>query len=285
VSRTSDRSAAPHLAFRLLRIAILGYLAVALMLFFLQSRMVYFPTRAIEATPADVGLAYQDAWMTTDDGVRLHGWWVPHEEARGAVLFLHGNAGNISHRLGTLQTLHRLGLSTLIPDYRGYGRSEGRPSETGTYRDAAAAWGYLTDTLEVPPDRIVLFGRSLGGAVAAERAEHGGAAGLILESTFTSVPDLGAEIYPWLPVRLLARIRYPTLARMPSLTLPVLVVHSREDEIIPYAHGRRLWEAAPGPKWFLDIEGGHNDGHLRSEVRYEAGLAQFLDRVLPPPAR
>jgi uncharacterized protein len=264
--------------FRLVLAVGVAYLLFALMLTLLQSRLVFFPTRAIEATPADAGLAYDDVWLTAEDGVRLHGWWVPAPEARGVVLFFHGNAGNISHRLPSLLTFHRLGYSTLIFDYRGYGRSEGSPSEAGSYRDAVAAWRHLAEERGVEPDRVALFGRSLGGAVAAALAERHGPGALILESTFTSVPALGAELYPFLPVRLLARIRFDTLERMPSISAPVLVVHSRADEIIPFHHGRRIYEAAPGPKQFLEISGGHNDGFWSTGLAYEEGIGRFLER-------
>jgi uncharacterized protein len=257
------------------------YLALCLMLLLLQSRLVFFPTRALEATPADARLAYEDVWLRTDDGLRLHGWWVPVAEPRGTVLFFHGNAGNISHRLVSLRTFHRLGYSTLIFDYRGYGRSEGSPSEAGTYRDAEAAWRHLTEERGIAPETIALFGRSLGGAVAAWLAERHPTGAVILESTFTSVPDLGAELYPFLPVRLLARIRYPTLARMEHLRAPVLVVHSRNDDIIPFHHGRRLWEAAREPKAFLELVGTHNDGFVTTGPRYETELARFLAEHLP----
>jgi uncharacterized protein len=259
---------------------LVAYLLLALMLTLFQSRLVYYPTRALEATPAATGLAYENIWLTTDDGVRLHSWWVPAQDAAGTVLFFHGNAGNISHRLASLLTFHRLGYNTLIFDYRGYGQSEGRPSEEGTYRDADAAWRHLVGERGIAKERIALFGRSLGGAVAAALAEQQTPGAVILESTFTSVPDLGAELYPFLPVRLLARIRYPTLARMPRITAPVLVVHSRNDEIIPYQHGRRIWEAARGPKEFLELSGGHNDGFFTAGAAYEQAIGGFLARHL-----
>jgi uncharacterized protein len=268
----------------LLFVTLAVYVLVSLMLLLLQSRLIFFPTREIEATPAEAGLAYEDVWLTTDDGVRLHGWWVPAPRARGTVLFFHGNAGNISHRIGSVATFHRLGYNTLIFDYRGYGHSDGQPSEAGTYRDADAAWQHLVAERAIAPREIVLFGRSLGGAVAAALAERQTPAAVILESTFASVPALGAELYPFLPVRWLARIRYDTLARMPGITAPVLVVHSPDDDIIPFHHGRRLWEAAREPKEFLEISGTHNAGFVTHGRRYEEGLARFLARYGPGPA-
>lgn len=257
----------------------LAYLALLLLLFAVQGRLLYFPTRAIEATPADAGLAYEEVGLRAADGVRLQAWYVPAPGDRGTILFFHGNGGNLSHRLDTLRLLHRLGWSTLILSYRGYGRSEGTPTERGTYLDAEAAWRHLVEDRGIPAERVVVFGRSLGGGVAAWLAERHPPGGLILESTFTSVPDLAAGIYPLLPVRLLVRHRYPTLSRLPRIRAPVLVVHGREDEIIPFRHGQRLYDAAREPKAFLEIRGSHNEGFLLSGESYAKGLAAFLDRI------
>jgi uncharacterized protein len=244
-----------------------------------QSRLVYFPTRAIDATPAHIGLPYEEVHLTTADAVRLHGWFVPAEAARGTVLFLHGNAGNISHRLHSLRFFHQLGYETLIIDYRGYGLSAGRPSEAGTYRDAQAAWHHLVEERGVPPDRIVLFGRSLGGAIAAWLATRVEPRAVILESTFTSIPDLAADLYRWLPVRALRpliRLRYPTAEHVPAIRAPLLTVHSLQDELIPVRHGRRIHEAATPPKQYLEITGTHGDGFLTAGRTYEEGVAAFL---------
>jgi uncharacterized protein len=178
---------------------------------------------------------------------------------------------------------HDLGLATLIIDYRGYGRSGGTPSEQGTYLDAAAAWQHATQVLGFTADRIVLFGESLGGGVAAQLATTTRPGALVLASSFTSVPDMGAELYPLLPIRLLARIRYDTLAHLPQITCPVLVIHSRNDDIIPFAHGRRLFEGARQPKHFLEIEGGHNDGFVFARENWVQQLDAFLRPALPDP--
>jgi fermentation-respiration switch protein FrsA (DUF1100 family) len=254
------------------------YIGVVLFLFLVQDQMVYFPTRGITVTPADIGLTYEPAWLETADGVKLFGWFVPVEQARGVVLFLHGNAGNISHRLDSIDTFHRLRLSVFIIDYRGYGQSEGKTSEQGTYLDAEAAWHYLVDERQIPPNEIILFGRSLGGAVAAWLAQKYSPGGLILESTFTSVPDVAAKHYPFLPVRLLARLKYNTLERLSEINCPVLIVHSPDDEIIPYSHGQQLFAAAQEPKEFLKLSGGHNEGVFISGKQYEAGLDVFITK-------
>jgi hypothetical protein len=260
-----------------------AYLLLVALLFFFQGSLVYQPRRQLEATPAEHErpMDYEDVSLTTSDGVKLHGWFVPAVPARGTVLMFHGNAGNISHRLETIAIFHDMGYNAMIIDYRGYGRSEGSPGEEGTYRDAEAAWGYLTRTRKIEADRIVLFGRSLGAAVAAWLAVEKHSAGLILESAFTSVPDRGAEMYKFLPVRFLARIDYDTLGRIDKLRCRLLVIHSRDDEIIPYHHGQKLFEAAKEPKRFQEISGGHNDGFIRSGDVYKDALGKFLADSIP----
>jgi fermentation-respiration switch protein FrsA (DUF1100 family) len=256
-----------------------AYCGFALLLFLLQSRMLHIPNvpgRELVATPAAAGLAYQDVTIVTADNVRLHGWFVPAAQTGRTVLFFHGNAGNISHRLESLQIFHRLGLATLIIDYRGYGRSEGSPSEVGLYQDAEAAWRYLTEHQGIPAREIVVFGRSLGGAVAAWLAARYAVGALIVESSFTSVPDRAAELYPWLPVRLLSRMNYDTRASLTRVTSPVLIIHSPDDEVIPFQHGQRLLDAASEPKQWLVISGDHNSGFLQSGKYYEDGVREFL---------
>jgi len=254
------------------------------LLYVTQDQQLYFPTTTLQATPEDAGLSYEDVWLSSKDGLRLHGWYVPAAEAAPVLLFFHGNAGNISHRLSSIRVFHDLGLSVLIIDYRGYGQSEGRPSEPGLYQDAEAAWRYLRDERGVPAQRIVLFGRSLGAAVAARLGVTADSppGAVILESAFTSAPDLGAELLPWMPVRRLIRVDYDTRAAVEQLRVPILIAHSVEDEVVPFSHGERLFEAAPEPKRFLTMQGGHNDGFLRSQPNYSRALAAFLDHVLVP---
>ena len=260
--------------------AVGGYLLLVALLFFFQGRLVYHPTRGFMATPDQASMDYEDVYLQTSDGVQLNGWFVPAESPKGTVLMFHGNGGNISHRLDTIAIFHKLGYNAMIIDYRGYGRSKGSPSEQGTYRDAETVWTYLTRKRKIDPKRIVLFGRSLGGAVAAWLAVEKHSAGLIIESTFTSVPDRGAELYKFLPVRFLARINYDTLGRIDKLRCPLLVVHSRDDEIIPHHHGQQLFAAAKDPKRFQEISGGHNDGFMTSGSVYTDALAEFLESVI-----
>lgn len=262
-----------------------AYAVVATTAFLFQDRLVYFPQRELEATPRDRGLLYEDVMLTTADGVHVHGWLVPRTNARGVLLYFHGNAGNISHRLARLELFHQMGLEVFILDYRGYGRSGGRPSEEGTYRDAEAAWRYLTETRGIEPARIVLFGRSLGAAVAAELATRVRAGALVLDSAFTSLPELGQELYPWLPVKWLARLRYPTREYLMQVNCPVFVVHSRDDEIIPFHHGERLYAAARAPKHFLAVEGGHNSAYFLTQRVYADELGLFLGQHLSGSAK
>jgi len=265
----------------LLIAAAVAYALMILFVFLYQPRLVYFPQveRELTATPRAAGLDYEDVTLTTADNVKLHGWWVPSRNARGTILLMHGNAGNISHRLGYLTMFNRLGYSVLLFDYRGYGKSGGHPDEEGTYRDAEAAWLHLTATRNVAPRDIVMVAESLGGGVATWLALKYPPRALVLASTFRSVPDLGAQIYPWLPVRLLARITYDNLARIARVDAPVLIAHSRDDEVIPFAHGEALFAAAREPKQMLVLAGGHNDGFLFTRDAWIAAVGAFLDRI------
>lgn len=264
----------------LLAILAFGYAALVATLFFLQPRFVYYPGvgRGLWLTPDQAGLSYQSVEITTADGVKLQGWYVPAPVPRAAVLLFHGNAGNISHRVDYLRMFRDLGYSTLIVDYRGYGRSAGSPSEQGTYLDAEAAWRHLVRERRTRPQDIVLFGESLGGAVAAWLAAQERPRALVLACAFTSVPDLAAEIYPFLPVRLLSRFRYDTRAYLGKVGCPVLIAHSRDDEIVPFGHAHRLLEAATEPKRLLEMEGGHNEGFFFKRDEWVRALDDFLTR-------
>ncbi|MCH8134428.1 MAG: alpha/beta hydrolase [Proteobacteria bacterium] len=255
------------------------YVLLGVLLFFMQERMLFLarmPGRQLETSPRDAGFDYVDVNFETADGVSLHGWYVYADNPRGTVLFLHGNAGNISHRLDSIAIFHELGLDTFIIDYRGYGQSEGKTSEEGTYRDADAAWEYLVSERGLDPARIVVFGRSLGGAVASWLATQYKPAALIVESSFTSVPEMAAHLYPFIPVRHMLRLRYPVIEYVTRITSPVLIVHSRDDDIIPFSMGQALYEAAPAPKAFLELSGDHNNGFLLSRERYRREVGEFI---------
>lgn len=264
--------------------AAIAYVAIVALLFAFQSRLVYYPHigREITTTPMAYGLGFEPVNIPTEDGETLQAWWVPAPDAqrppRGTVLFFHGNAGNISHRIDYLLMFGKLGYATLIFDYRGYGKSSGSPSEQGTYRDAAAAWRWLTQTRGIDPGEIVYAGESLGGAVASWLAISHAPRALLLLSTFTSAPDLGARIYPYIPVRLISRFRYDNLSRIRQIRVPVLVAHSRDDDIIPFAQGREIFDAANEPKQFLELRGGHNDGFVFAREEWVKALAGFLER-------
>lgn len=262
----------------------LGYAALAALLFFFQSRFVYYPEmgRGDSATPALLQLSFEEVSIATTDGETLHGWFVPAREARATVLFLHGNAGSIVHRLDWLPMFQRMRLSVLLVDYRGFGRSSGRPSEAGTHADADAAWRHLTETRGLAAGAIVIFGESLGGAVAARLAARVAPAALVLHSAFTSAPDLAADLYPFLPARLLTRFDYDTLGAVKALRCPLLVAHSLRDEIVPVSHGRRLFEAAAAPKQWLELAGGHNDGFIFMRPEWVQAFGNFLDAALAP---
>jgi uncharacterized protein len=267
-----------RMAQSLIFILVSVWVLLSLLLYIFQPKFVYYPYSKLTATPADAGLSYEEVYLTTSDQLKLHGWFVPHENPRATLLFLHGNGGNISHRLDKLSIYQRLGLAVFIIDYRGYGLSEGSPSEQGTYLDADAAWKYLTQDKGIPEKQIIIYGESLGGAVAARHASQHVAGALILESVFTSVGDMGKHYYPYLPVKLLTRIKYPTLERISDINYPLLVIHSAADEIVPYSQGRKLFAAANNPKSFLEISGDHNNGFLLSGSNYINGIDNFLTK-------
>ena len=259
------------------------YVLLSVVLYLLQNRMVFLanmPGRALTATPGDAGFTYQDVSITTSDSVRLHGWFVAAKQAKATVLFLHGNAGNISHRLDSIAIFRELGLDVFIIDYRGYGQSEGKPSEQGTYLDARAAWEYLVNDREIAPKKIVIFGRSLGGAVASWLAAQTTPGAVILESTFTSAPDMAHRLYPFLPVRLMTRLKYSVKENVKKLSSPLLVVHSRQDEVIPFDMGESIFAAAPEPKQMLVITGDHSGGFLLNRNEYMTVLDKLLEQYL-----
>lgn len=269
----------------LLGIAASFYVLLALMLYLLQGKMVFLanmPSRELTASPKDIGLEFENITLTTSDEERLHGWFVPADSARGVVLFFHGNAGNISHRLDSIAIFNRLGLDTLIIDYRGYGESSGKPSEQGTYLDAQAAWDYLVSERGVSAERIIIFGRSLGGAVGAWLGSQRRPAAVIIESSFSSGVEMANRLYPFLPASLITRLRYPVVEYASRLQSPVLVVHSRDDEIIPFEMAEKIFLAVNQRKAFLQLRGDHNAGFYISREQYIPGLDEFIESVLGP---
>jgi alpha-beta hydrolase superfamily lysophospholipase len=270
-----------ELLLKVLGWALLAYACIVVPAWLFQHRLLYLastPGRDWVATPTAVGLDHETLRLATEDGVEISAWWVPAVSDRGALLFFHGNAGNISHRLESIQIFNRLGLSVLIIDYRGYGLSTGKPSESGTYLDAQAAWRHLIEDRGRSSSEIVVFGRSMGAAIAARLASTVATppAALIVESPFSSAPDIAQQAYPFLPARWLTRFSYATRDYVADVGCPVLVIHSETDEIIPIEHGRDVFEAAPEPKRFLALRGGHNTGFLESLIPYTRGIDGFL---------
>jgi len=256
------------------------YVALSIYVYFMQSDLIFYPNmpgRNLVSTPENIGLIYQDVEFVTEDNIKLHGWFIPNENAKGTVLFFHGNAGNISHRLDSIAIFHRLELNVFIIDYRGYGQSEGKITEKGTYRDAEAAWNYLSHTQGISEKQIIIFGRSLGASIASWLASKHAPAALIIESGFTSVPSMGQRLYPFLPIRWFTHYKYDTKQYVKNISCPVLVAHSKNDDIIPYDEGREIFEAAPEPKQFLEMQGGHNDGFIVSGTSYIKGLKSFIN--------
>jgi len=273
-----------------IRVLVLAYIGLAIALYFGQSNLVYMPSRELLETPEANGLKFENIQITTKDNVRLDSWFVPFKDdgslGKGVILFCHGNGGNISHRLSYLPIFKSLGLSTFLFDYRGYGKSEGKPTEEGTYADVEAAWQYLTQERKISPQKIIIYGESLGGAIASYLAQTTSAqsppktaAGLVLASTFTSISDRASELYLFLPIRFLSRFSYNSSDRLPNIKIPVLIIHSTDDEIIPFHHGERNFQVANEPKKLVKLRGDHNGGFLDSLQTYQMGLKEFIQKL------
>ena len=265
---------------RVLAVAVVLYVSVGLLAKFTNviNQFIYFPERTIFQDPGDFGLEFEDVYLETSDGVRIHGWFVPGSGGTTLVWF-HGNGGNISHRVDNIAGLNRrLGVSILIIDYRGYGLSEGSPNEEGTYLDAEAAVAHALSRPDVDPERVVLFGRSLGCAVAAEMAVRHDVHAVVLESPFTSISAIARRAYSFLPgLGLLVGNMYDTLDKASRIEAPVMLLHGDSDEIVPFEMGREVFEAAPEPKRFYRIRGaGHNDTYAVGGAPYLDALGSFL---------
>ncbi len=260
-------------------VAVFIYLFSAVYKFVTQAYFVYKPEKQIMNTPFNVRLYFEEIIFKTPDGINLSGWFVPVKDHKGVILILHGKSGNISTRLTFLNYFSRkLGLSTFIIDYRGYGKSEGTPDEKGTYLDAEAAWNYLTMVRKIKPQDIIIFGRSLGGPIAAWLAGKVKARALILESTFTTIKDIVTQLYPYLPVRRFFKFEYSTIDYLKKVNSPVLIIHSSEDDYIPFSHAMKLYSAANRPRHFLRIKGLHNNNYMKSEETYIEGIKSFLSK-------
>lgn len=245
-------------------------------MYLMQPSMIFFPYTELDETPADWGFDYEVVNLTAKDNVRLHAWYIPYHGATKTLLFFHGNAGNISHRGASVEIFHRLGLNVLIFDYRGYGHSQGKPDESGFYLDARAAWRFLIEQKGVTQEQIILFGRSLGGVIAAELAAEVQPAGLILESAFSSSRDMAEAVFPILSRLIYQRFEFDTVRHISRVRCPVLVLHSPDDTIIPYRLGEKVYQAANEPKSLVQLKGDHNNGFMLSQPDYERALADFI---------
>jgi len=254
----------------------IAYCGLGLTLYLMQSVFLYGPVREVTYTPDDLGLDFESVAFKTSDGLRLTGWYVPAENSKLTILFCHGNGGNIMHYLDSVNIFYNLGLNCFIFDYRGYGGSEGKPNEEGTYLDAAAAYKWLTEEKKVSPDDIIVFGRSLGGTIAAQLAGKVEVLALFIESSFTSYVDIGRKFYPYMPIRWFASFSYRTIDYVKQVHCPVMVIHSRNDEIVPFVFGLQLYEAANEPKELVEIFGSHNDGFLVSSEIYKSAWVNWL---------
>jgi fermentation-respiration switch protein FrsA (DUF1100 family) len=262
-------------------VAVGTYLGLLLLLRLSESRLLYAPGpgRTLVSPPSELGLSIERAQFRAKDDIRLVGWVVRSPDSSAPwLLICHGNAGNISDagRPEHYAGLVAAGLNLLAFDYRGYGESEGVPTEAGLYRDAEAAYRFLRETLGVPPDRVYLFGHSLGSTVAVDLASRVPAAGLILDGALTSVVERGQELYPYVPVRWIAASRYSSIEKIGRVTLPKLFLHAEADDVVPIAHGRRLFEAAPPPKRFVTLAGGHGDAFQVDSAAYYGAVARFV---------
>ncbi len=269
----------------LLITVVVGITAFGFYLYFSQDRMIFYPTRDIEITPDEAGIEYEDIFIEVAPGVRINAWYFPRRsdgggesppDYRRTVLFCHGNGGNISHRLETVEVLLDLGVDVLLFDYRGYGRSDGSPSEANLYVDAIACLDWLSTVKNVPSESVVVFGRSLGGAVAIDLARRRSCAGLIVESSFTSAADMGRLMFPYFPVGVLLKHGFDSVEKIDRVNCPVLVMHSPDDEMIPFRMGQTLFERAKEPKEFVSITGPHNEREFLSDQLYLAALRRLV---------
>ncbi len=259
-------------------VSVLGYLRSR----FQRSR-VFMPGRYPDGVwePESFGLEVEDIWFRSLDGVQLHGWWMPHPAAKGTLLYCHGNTGSIGHRIAVFLHLRGLRVHLFAFDYRGYGRSSGSPSEIGLFQDARAAFDYLVGRLDQPPGEILLFGHSLGGAVAVDCALDRPAAGLVVQSSFTHVRDAAKAMFPTLPLHLAATRQFRSIDKVARIAIPKLFIHGDCDGTVPVELGRKLYAAAREPKeLYIVRRANHNDVHRYGGLRYMRRLSKFRNRCL-----
>lgn len=263
----------------LLIAAVSVYSLICIYLFLAQKRLIHIPTGELIGDPLEHGMDFEEIVLATADDARLHGWFVPHSDSKYTVWMFAGNAGNMSYMLDAIRLIHDLKLSVFIYDYRGFGNSTGNMTEQAMYSDTEAVWDYLTQTRQIPHDRIILHGRSLGTAMASWIAAKTEPAGLIIESGFTSIDDMAADLYKLFPTKLLLRWNYNNLERISKVRSPILIIHSPDDELTPYSHALQLLETASDNTDFLQISGDHLNGFLTSGDVYTDGIAAFVDQL------
>lgn len=242
---------------------------------YLEHKSIFLPVRELAFTPADINLTFEDCWMTTEDNLKLHGWFVPNAKAKSTLMFFHGNAGNIGDRLEKVRLFQALGLNVFIFDYRGYGKSQGSPGEAGLYKDSAAAYKYLVQERHIRPSDIILYGASLGAVFAVDLAVKKEVGAFIIDSAFTCATDMAKVIYPFIP-SFCVRIKLDSVSKVNNIRVPKLFIHSTEDEIVPFALGRKLFAAAAEPKIFCSIKGSHNDGFDQDREIFWKAIKDFL---------
>lgn len=271
-------------------VVLIGYIK------YIEIHSIFFPLAEIEFTPEFINLTYEDVYIETKDNIKINGWFIPHlpqdriglgqegagfiphPNAKYTILFCHGNAGNIGQRMDKIDLLHQIGTNIFIIDYRGFGRSQGRPSEDGIYIDAQAAYGYLVNIRHIKPENIILYGESLGGAVAVDLASKVKVMALIVEGTFSRGRDMAKRMYPFLPSILFSH-KFDSLKKIKEVKVPKLFIHSKDDEIVPLNLAKRLFNAACEPKYFVEMDGGHNEGFLESQGKYTSSIASFIEKL------
>jgi len=242
---------------------------------YLEYKGIYYPVKEILIDPSSAGMPFKDIYIITEDNVRINSWFISNPKARYTILFFHGNAGNIGDRIDKLELLYQEGLNIFIIDYRGFGKSQGRPSERGFYRDASAAYEYLVNTIGASPERIILYGESLGSAIAVDLAFHRKVKALILEGAFSCGRDMGVKFYPFLP-RFIFANSFDSLTKIKDIAAPKLFIHSRDDEIVPFSLAKKLYDRAREPKEFLEVRGDHNSAFLDSKEPYISSIRAFV---------
>lgn len=259
-------------------ISVIAFLAIWFR--YIELRSIFFPSRDFSFTPNDIGLKFQDIFFKTQDGLNINAWFIPSNTPTSSytLLFSHGNGGNISHRISKIEMLNKLDLNIFIYDYRGYGKSQGRPSEAGIYLDTEAAYSYLVQEKNIKPDTIIAYGESLGSTASIDLASKVKLKALILEGAFSNAKDMAKEVYPFLP-GFFIKTKFDSLNKIKNITAPKLFIHSSSDEIVPIELGKKLFDAAKEPKFFKTIGGGHNTSFIDSENEFKNSISSFINRI------